>query len=110
MPKIEAAEDEVEPTREVIKEAQALVGELMWISSRSRPDAAYDIGIMSRLIHRRPGYVCTLPKHLLKYLRATTNYVMEFKPGMDGLEELRSLWTEFRTPTRAVPSTARCRA
>ena len=37
MPKIEAAEDEVEPTREVIKEAQALV--------------AYGIGIMSRLIH-----------------------------------------------------------
>ena len=89
VPKIEADEDEIDPAKEVIREAQALVGELMWISGRSRPDVAYGIGIMSRLIHRRPGYVCSLAKHLLRYLKSTSDHVMEFHPGMEGLEEVR---------------------
>ena len=37
IPRVEEGEDEVEPSREVVREAQALVGELMWVSGRSRP-------------------------------------------------------------------------
>ena len=86
---MEDAEDEVEPGAAVIREAQALVGELMWVSGRSRPDIAYSTGLLSRLIHRRPAYVCRLAESLLKYLKSTIDYVLEFRDGKEENPEIQ---------------------
>ena len=70
-PKVEDEEDEENPKPSVIKEAQGLCGELLWIAGRTRPDTAYGVGLMSRMIHRRPSLVVALGHHMLRYLRGT---------------------------------------
>ena len=79
VPKVEDADDEKEVDISVIREAQGLVGELMWISGRSRPDLSYGVSLM-RLIHRRPAYVCTLAHHMLRYVNRTKDLLLWFKP------------------------------
>ena len=71
-PKVEDEEDEENPKPSVIKEAQGLCGELLWIAGRTRPDTAYGVGLMSRMIHRRPSLVVALGHHMLRYLRRNT--------------------------------------
>lgn len=77
-PKIEAEEDEDPRDPGLLKEAQTVTGEVMWIASRTRPDIAYIVGAMSRLLHRPPGYVCKLGAHLMKYLNGTQEVGLEF--------------------------------
>ena len=43
-----------------IRQAQGVVGELTWLTTRSRPDLAFSVGAASRLIHRRPRYVISM--------------------------------------------------
>ena len=43
-PKIEDDEDEESPKPSVIREAQGLCGELLWVAGRTRPDVAYGRG------------------------------------------------------------------
>ena len=38
----------------VLKEAQALAGGLLWLSTKSRPDLSYGVSTMSRLMTRNP--------------------------------------------------------
>ena len=73
--------DEEAPDISVIREAQAAVGELMWISGRSRPDLAYGVSLLARLIHRRPSYACSLANYMFRYINKTQNLVMEFRAG-----------------------------
>ena len=94
MPRIEDAEDEEEVSSSCLKEAQGLVGELMWLS-RSRPDAAYAIGVLSRLMHRRPRAVVQWGMHVLRYLNATTDYKLHYKAVRStGWEHLKKEWSE----------------
>ena len=81
VPKIEDGPDEESPHPETKRLAQALTGELMWISTRTRPDICYAVGLMSRLLHRRPDYVTKLGFHVLRYLHGTSDYGLENQPG-----------------------------
>ena len=78
-PRVEEAEDELSPNPAMIKEAQMLVGETMWLSCRTRPDIAYTTGLISRLLHRRPSSAVAIARHLLKYLFATRDLRLEYK-------------------------------
>ena len=80
LPKIIDADDEEQPTMKTLKRAQGYVGELMWVSVRSRPDISYGVGLLSRLLHRRPAYVCELAEHMLRFLNATADKMMVFLP------------------------------
>jgi len=82
LPKVEDGEDE-EPYLKALRRAQTLVGELLWASTRTRPDIAFATGLLDRLAHRRPNYVNTLGEHLLKYLQGTTDYGLNYQPGDD---------------------------
>ena len=79
-PKIEDDEDEESPKPSVIREAQGLCGELLWVAGRTRPDVAYGVGLMSRLIHRRPSLVVELGYHMLRYLKGTPQLGLVYKP------------------------------
>eukprot|EP00435_Cladocopium_sp_Y103_P013046 s2797_g3.t1 len=77
-PKIEDGEPEENPPAAALKLAQQYTGELMWVASRTRPDIAYSVGVMSRLLHKRPGNVKHIAMQTLKYLRRTTNKTIKF--------------------------------
>eukprot|EP00435_Cladocopium_sp_Y103_P075881 s366_g68.t1 len=42
-------------TTELVK--KHLVGERLWVSTRTRPDLTYAVGVLGRLAHKRPQYV-----------------------------------------------------
>ena len=48
---------------------------------KSTCDIAYSTGLISRLIHRRPSYVCKLAGMVLKYLKGSIGQVLEFRDG-----------------------------
>ena len=61
-----------------IRCAQKLVGELLWISTRSRPDTCFSVFRLGQLISRALAYVVEASKHLLKYLRGTLHYTITY--------------------------------
>ena len=77
-PKLEEGADE-EVDMMDLREAQQLTGELSWLASRSRPDLMYTVGAMSRLLHRRPKYVCKLGWWAMRYIAGTCNRVLRFE-------------------------------
>ena len=77
-PKLEEGVDE-EVDMMDLREAQQLTGELSWLASRSRPDLMYTVGAMSRLLHRRPKYVCKLGWWAMRYIAGTCNRVLRFE-------------------------------
>ena len=83
LPKIAEDEDE-EMCGSALKEAQGLVGELQWISSRTRPDVAYGTGLLARMMHRRPKYTVQLAGQLLNYLKSTNGRCVHYRSEMYG--------------------------
>ena len=54
---LEAGPVDLKGKERVVKEAQRRVGEMLWLSSRSRPDIQYATSIMSSRITRCPEAV-----------------------------------------------------
>ena len=54
-----------------IREAQALAGSLLWLSTRSRPDLAYGVAALSRLVARNPARSIEIAHSLLAYMKGT---------------------------------------
>ena len=80
---IKEGPDEEDPQVQDIRKAQMIVGEVMWLSGRSRPDICYTTGVMSRLLHRRPKYACEIGEHLLRYLNRTQTRKLEYVKSED---------------------------
>ena len=76
-------DEELDP--EKIKRGQCVVGELQWLVSRTRPDLVYHVGLLSRLLHRRPSEVVRLGDEILRYLASTSDYGLTYLKC--GLEE-----------------------
>ena len=74
MMKAEEGEDEVGAPIEATRAAQAITGELSWLAQRTRPDIGFAVSFMSRMIHKRPTYVCRIGDHVLAYLNGTTSH------------------------------------
>ena len=63
-------EDEI-PTAEKVREAQKVIGELTWISGRTRPDIAYAVSRISRYTMHSPEYACKSGEQVISYLLKT---------------------------------------
>ena len=78
---------------EDVRQAQGVVGELTWLTTRSRPDLAFSVGAASRLIHRRPRYVLEMCGQILKYVNTTKSLALTYRrcePGdMGDQQELQ---------------------
>ena len=59
--------DEI-PTAEKVREAQKVIGELTWISGRTRPDIAYAVSRISRYTTHSPEYACKSGEQVISYL------------------------------------------
>ena len=70
-------EDEAVIDPKDIRACQGIIGELQWLQ-KSRPDVCYHVGVMSRLMHRRPRAVLRLGNELLKYLAGTVDHGLHY--------------------------------
>ena len=62
-----------------VRKCQQLLGELLWLSGRTRPDLAYAVSLLSGLVTKCPKRVLEVGKHLLGYVQETWNYVLTYK-------------------------------
>ena len=69
------------PTKEQIKLAQKISGELLWLSGRSRPDIAVAVSRMS--CTREACWVLELGRNVLKYLCSTMDHGLIYDKGED---------------------------
>ena len=69
--------------KEMIREAQRVVGELVWISTKTRPDLCYTVSRMATLITRDPLQVLEMGKVVWAFLAETYDHGLRFKlePG-----------------------------
>ena len=97
LPKIDGdLEPEVDPSIDDVRRAQGLVGELLWLSVRSRPDLSYAISLMGRHVTRCPKKVLELGDHVLGYVQQTWDQALSYgpcsedwgEPGGDGCDDL----------------------
>ena len=64
---------------DVLKEAQALAGGLLWLATRTRPDISFGVATMSRLISRNPEKAWPVGYALLSYIKANPGDLHYFK-------------------------------
>eukprot|EP00435_Cladocopium_sp_Y103_P053777 s587_g17.t1 len=63
----------------VLREAQALAGGLLWLATKTRPDLAYGVSAMSRLMTRNPQKALEVGNVLLNYIKANPGDLHYFK-------------------------------
>ena len=69
---------EGDPRLEDIRLAQKHLGELTWVSCRSRPDVSFSVSKASRLVSRNPKFAIKCARHILAYLFATADYKLKY--------------------------------
>ena len=62
-----------------LREAQGLVGELQWLSGRTRPDITHATGVLSRQMRRKPAEVALQARALLGYVKATADWGLHYE-------------------------------
>ena len=81
LPKISEGPDEEGVTSQELRAAQIAAGELMWVTTRTRPDVAYATSLVSRLLHRRPRYAKELADCIFNYLAVTAKSGLRYSAG-----------------------------
>eukprot|EP00439_Symbiodinium_sp_Y106_P048300 s3792_g6.t1 len=71
-----------------IKAAQRVVGELLWLTGRTRPDLQYLTALLSSRITRCPEIVNGVAQRVLNYLNETIHYRLRFSPTDDPVDAL----------------------
>eukprot|EP00435_Cladocopium_sp_Y103_P004783 s2934_g1.t1 len=75
-----------------VKEAQRIVGELVWVSTRTRPDLSYCVNKLASLIARDPLQVIELAKNLWYYLVGSIDHGLQFRNEAD--EKRLNIYTD----------------
>ena len=78
------------------REHHAIIGELQWLASRTRPDLCYSTSLVARMVHRRPAYALGLCHHMLRYLAAHQSHGLCY--GKDDEEHIVRADTSFAPP------------
>ena len=74
-------------TLQDVRLAQTIVGELLWLTVRSRPDLAYSVAYLGARTVKSPKHVAKFGMHLLGYIKNTVNWCLEYGPaGENGME------------------------
>ena len=70
-------------TQDGIREAQGLVGELLWVSVRTRPDVAFEVSWVSQHVTRCPLEVVKAGKDMMAYLHGTKDLGLALRGRAD---------------------------
>ena len=79
----EARQDPPNHNLETTREAQRVVGELVWVSTRTRPDLSFSIAKLASLITRDPQRVLDVVPEVWQYLANTIDQGLEFRNSPD---------------------------
>ena len=63
--------EEEQPALENIRQAQTVVGELLWLSIRTRPDISFAVSQLGRQVNKRPKWVVKTAQQVFGYLKGT---------------------------------------
>ena len=63
--------EEEQPAIENIRQAQTVVGELLWLSMRTRPDISFAVSQLGRQVNKRPKWVVKTAQQVFGYLKGT---------------------------------------
>ena len=63
---------------ELTKRAQAMAGQLLWVSTHSRPDVSFAVQSMCQKISTDPAAACDAGLVIMRYLRGTLGYALEY--------------------------------
>ena len=64
------AEDEEDATIEEVREAQALTGALLWLSTRCRPELSFPVHVMAKHAAKKPKMTIANGHSIIRYLRS----------------------------------------
>ena len=89
---VEAAEaelDEVEAdiNDETLRSAQKVVGEALWLATKSRPDILFVVNHMSSVVSKQPSYVLRVSQRVLAYLAGTCSMKLLLGPRSEATGE-----------------------
>ena len=71
---LESVEQGGEPSPDLVRDAQAATGEVLWLSQRSRPDLAFSASLMASLSTREPSRTLRIAEKILGYIQRTIHY------------------------------------
>ena len=66
------------PGSEVLRQAQGLTGQLLWLAGRTRPDIAYAVSVMGQSIAQDPEGTVARGHTLVKYLRGAPDVALRY--------------------------------
>ena len=79
IPQLKVSEFDDIPEAEVlpsqVKEAQAIAGSLLWLSTRTRPDLTFGVAAVCRLTTKNPLRAIEIGQLLLKYVKGSPGYL-----------------------------------
>ena len=78
------AEDESDATAEEIKEAQALTGALLWLSTRCRPELVFPVHVMAKHAVKKPKLTIANGHSIIRYLQAKSGGLVYAKASWNG--------------------------
>ena len=84
LPKLTEEDMEGESNPQDLHKAQSIVGELLCLSTRTRPDLSFRVGGLGRMVHKNPKRVCELGMHTLRYLSGTADFGLLYLPCVKG--------------------------
>ena len=67
----EESEEESRPEVKWVRRAQAVTGELLWLSIRTRPDLAFAVNTLGRIATKRPHLAVRIGEEILSYIYTT---------------------------------------
>ncbi|CAE7488319.1 RE1, partial [Symbiodinium necroappetens] len=85
-------DDEPSFTEADLRQGQRVVGEALWLATKTRPDILYTVNAMASHVARRPLQIARIGERLLAYLAGTADMALVLRPP--GAEE-RSTMTCF---------------
>ena len=74
-------EEEFEKSPELTREAQQLAGELLWLTTKTRPDIAFATSRICTTTAKSPSWSIREAKHLIKYHNKMQGVGLTFKSG-----------------------------
>ena len=65
-------------TSEMTRQAQSIAGQLLWVSTHSRPDVCYAVQTVCHLISSNPAGACDAGILVMQYLKRTLHYALSY--------------------------------
>ena len=79
LPKLSDDQEEENIDPRDVRKCQAIVGELLWLSTKTRPDLSYAVSYLGSRVAKAPRRVLNLANHVLGYLKYTVDVALEYK-------------------------------